>query len=46
VKRVLDGYGRGAQKLPVYKMPHLEGWAIAGRHAYVPAVARHGSSID
>jgi len=41
VKRVLDGYGRGAQKLPVYKMPHLEGWAIAGRHAYVPAVARH-----
>jgi protein NirF len=41
VKRVLDGYGKGAQKLPVYKMPHLEGWAIAGRHAYVPAVGRH-----
>ncbi len=41
VKRVLDGYRKGAQKLPVYKMPHLEGWAIAGRHAFVPAVGRH-----
>ena len=41
VRRVLDGYGRGTQKLPVYKMPHLEGWAIAGRYAYVPAVGRH-----
>jgi protein NirF len=41
VKRVLDGYGKGAQKLPVYKMPHLEGWAVAGRHAFVPAVGRH-----
>lgn len=41
VRRVLDGYGRGAQKLPVYKMPHLEGWAMAGRYAYVPAVGRH-----
>ncbi len=41
VKRVLDSYGRGTQKLPVYKMPHLEGWAMAGRYAYVPAVGRH-----
>ncbi|MCP5368431.1 MAG: protein nirF [Hyphomicrobiales bacterium] len=41
VKRVLDGYGRGEQKLPVYKMPHLEGWAIADGHAFVPAVGRH-----
>jgi protein NirF len=41
VKRVLDGYGRGSEKLPVYKMPHLEGWAMAGRYAYVPAVGRH-----
>ena len=22
-------------------MPHLEGWAIAGNHAYFPAVGRH-----
>lgn len=41
VRRVLAGYGKGEQKLPVYKMPHLEGWAIAGRFAFVPAVGRH-----
>lgn len=41
VRRVLAGYGRGEQQLPVYKMPHLEGWAVAGRHAFVPAVGRH-----
>ena len=41
VKRILDGYGKGEQKLPVYKMPHLEGWAIAGNRAFVPAVGRH-----
>jgi protein NirF len=41
VKRILDGYGRGDEKLPVYKMPHLEGWAIAGRYAYLPAIGRH-----
>jgi len=41
VQRVLGGYGRGTQKLPVYKMPHLEGWALAGRYAFVPAVGRH-----
>lgn len=41
VKRILDGYGRGEQRLPVYKMPHLEGWAIADDYAFVPAVGRH-----
>jgi protein NirF len=41
VKRILDGYGRGEQPLPVYKMPHLEGWAVAGEKAYLPAVGRH-----
>ncbi len=41
VKRILDGYGKGKQKLPVYKMPHLEGWAIAGNFAFVPAVGHH-----
>jgi protein NirF len=40
-RRILDGYGRGDEKLPVYKMPHLEGWAMAGRHAYLPAIGRH-----
>ena len=41
VKRVLANYGRGEEKLPVYKMPHLEGWAMAGGFAFVPAVGRH-----
>jgi len=41
VTRVLDGYGRGEQKLPVYKMPHLEGWAATGNELLVPAVGRH-----
>ncbi len=40
-RRIMKGYGRGQQPLPVYKMPHLRGWAIAGRHAYLPAVGRH-----
>ena len=40
-RRILDGYGRGQQKLPVYKMPHLEGWAMAGREAFLPAVGQH-----
>jgi protein NirF len=41
VKRVLDGYGKGEQPLPVYKMPHLEGWAMAGSLAFLPAIGRH-----
>ena len=41
VRRILDGYGKGEEKLPVFKMPHLRGWAVAGRFAYVPAVGRH-----
>jgi protein NirF len=41
VRRILAGYGRGEEKLPVYKMPHLEGWAMAGRFAYLPAIGRH-----
>ncbi len=40
-RKILEGYGRGAEKLPVYKMPHLRGWAVAGGHAYLPAVGRH-----
>lgn len=41
VRRIMNGYGKGQEKLPVYKMPHLRGWAVAGRFAYVPAVGRH-----
>ena len=41
VRRLLGGYGRGQEPLPVYKMPHLRGWAVAGRRAYLPAIGRH-----
>ncbi len=41
VHRILDHYGRGEEKLPVYKMPHLEGWARAGDRMFLPAVGRH-----
>jgi len=41
VRRILGGYGRGQEPLPVYKMPHLRGWAVAGRRAYLPAIGRH-----
>ncbi|MBT4888479.1 MAG: protein nirF [Rhodospirillales bacterium] len=41
VQRILDNYGKGEQKLPVYKMPHLEGWAKAGELLFLPAVGHH-----
>ncbi|MBR0564866.1 protein nirF [Azoarcus sp. L1K30] len=41
VRRILAGYGKGDAPLPVYKMPHLRGWAIAGGRAYLPAIGRH-----
>ncbi|MBX9634175.1 MAG: protein nirF, partial [Magnetospirillum sp.] len=41
VTRILDHYGKGEQALPVYKMPHLEGWAASGTQAFLPAVGRH-----
>jgi protein NirF len=41
VQRILGGYGKGQEPLPVYKMPHLRGWAVAGRRAYLPAIGRH-----
>lgn len=40
-ERILPHYGRGAEKLPVYKMPHLEGWALAGDRFVLPAVGHH-----
>ncbi|MDR5892917.1 cytochrome D1 domain-containing protein [Halomonas mongoliensis] len=41
VQRILPDYGRGEERLPVYKMPHLEGWAMAGSQAFFPAVGRN-----
>jgi protein NirF len=41
VRKVLEGYARHEETLPVYKMPHLEGWAMAGGMAFLPAVGQH-----
>jgi len=41
VKHILKDYGKGDKKLPVYKMPHLEGWAMTGDYAFIPAVGQH-----
>ncbi len=40
-RKILENYGRGDKKLPVYKMPHLEGWAMAGDEAFLPAMGQH-----
>ena len=40
-RRILSGYGRGEKPLPVYKMPHLRGWAMADGRAFLPAIGRH-----
>jgi protein NirF len=40
-RRIMQNYGRGEQSLPVYKMPHMEGWAMAGDLAFLPAVGHH-----
>ncbi|HMW16548.1 MAG TPA: cytochrome D1 domain-containing protein [Accumulibacter sp.] len=40
-RRILQGYGRGEEKLPVFKMPHLRGWSMAQGNAYLPAIGRH-----
>lgn len=41
VKKILSNYGRGSEKMPVYKMPHLEGWAMTDDYAFLPAVGRN-----
>jgi len=41
VKRVLNHYGKGETRLPVFKMPHMEGWAATGNELLVPAVGLH-----
>jgi protein NirF len=45
VRRILNNYGRGGKELPVYKMPHLEGWALAGKHLFIPAIGHHAVHV-
>jgi protein NirF len=41
VIRILPNYGKEDEKSPVYKMPHLEGWAVAGDFMLIPAIGQH-----
>jgi protein NirF len=39
--RFLKDYGKTEDDLPVYKMPHLQGWAFTEGQFVLPAVGRH-----
>ena len=40
-RKILENYGRGQEKLPVFKMPHLRGWSQAAGRLWLPAIGRH-----
>jgi protein NirF len=40
-RKILQNYGRGNEKLPVFKMPHLRGWSLAAGRAWLPAIGHH-----
>jgi protein NirF len=39
--RFLTDYGKTGEDLPVYKMPHLQGWGFTEGQFALPAVGRH-----
>lgn len=41
LRRVFQGYNAGREKLPVYKMPHFEGWGQAGANLVLPAAGQN-----
>ncbi|WP_101068476.1 cytochrome D1 domain-containing protein [Roseovarius salinarum] len=40
-RKILPEYAEGREGRPVYKMPHLEGWAKAGHEFVLPAMGQH-----
>lgn len=40
-EKFLTDYGKTGEDMPVYKMPHLQGWAFAEGQFALPAVGRH-----
>lgn len=40
-QKFLTDYGKNEPDLPVYKMPHLQGWTLAGATYALPAVGLH-----
>ncbi|TAK48677.1 MAG: protein nirF [Xanthobacteraceae bacterium] len=41
LRRVFQGYNAGRDKLPVYKMPHFEGWGQSGSDLVLPAAGQN-----
>ncbi len=41
IKRILPDYVKPDEQLPIYKMPHLEGWAVADDYIFVPAIGKN-----
>jgi protein NirF len=41
VKHILANYGKNEATLPVYKMPHLEGWTVTDDFVFIPAIGQH-----
>lgn len=40
-RKLLTDYGKTGEDMPVYKMPHLQGWAFTEGQYALPAVGRH-----
>jgi protein NirF len=40
VRRILAEQGHGPEAVPLWKIPHLKGWALAGDLAFLPALKR------
>ncbi|WP_149141656.1 cytochrome D1 domain-containing protein [Gemmobacter caeruleus] len=40
-EKFLTDYGKTGEDMPVYKMPHLQGWAFTEGQFALPAVGRH-----
>jgi protein NirF len=40
-RKFLEDYGKVEDDMPVYKMPHLQGWAFTEGQFVLPAVGRH-----
>jgi protein NirF len=40
VERILAEQGAGTEAVPLWKVPHLKGWALAGTLAFLPALKR------
>ncbi len=45
MRRILAEQGRGPGSVPLWKVPHLKGWALAGDLAFLPALRREAALV-